>query len=103
MKKTRVANRILVAVLIAGTCLSLCLLRSAQSYAADEIPAYNGAPSVAINNNVPGFTADEITTSSFELYGETDRLGRCTAAVACVGRDLMPAEEREDISEVRPT
>ncbi len=99
MKKIGVGNRIFVALLVAG----ICLFRSVESYAAEEIPAYNGAPSVVLNNNVPGFTADEITTSSFEQYGEPDRLGRCTAAIACVGKDLMPTEEREDISDVRPT
>ena len=54
-------------------------------------------------SKVPGFTADEITTSSFESYGKLDKLGRVTTAVACIGRDLMPTEERQSIGDVRPT
>ena len=56
-----------------------------------------------LNNNVPEFTEDEITTESFEQYAELDELGRCGTAFACVGVDLMPTEERGSISRVKPT
>ncbi|MCD7748481.1 MAG: DNA/RNA non-specific endonuclease, partial [Oscillospiraceae bacterium] len=42
-------------------------------------------------------------TTSFERYSELDALGRCGAAFANVGTDLMPTEERGDISSVKPT
>ncbi len=68
-----------------------------------DIPAYSGAPYVAMNGNIPYFTADEITDVSFESYSDLDSLGRCRAAFACCGRDLMPTEKRGDISEVKPS
>ena len=58
---------------------------------------------VIINDGVPFFTDDEITTKSFETYGELDSLGRCTVCFACVGIDLMPTDSRESISSVYPT
>ena len=64
---------------------------------------YSGKPSIILNNNQPGFTEEEITDVSFEEYGKLDDLGRCTPAVACVGTDLMPTEDRSSIGEVIPT
>lgn len=58
---------------------------------------------VVINNNVPFFTKEEKTTKSYEKYGYLDSLGRCTVCMACVGKDLMPTEKREDISSIYPT
>lgn len=58
---------------------------------------------IIINDGVPFFTDDEITTKSFETYGELDSLGRCTVCFACVGIDLMPTEARESISSVYPS
>lgn len=58
---------------------------------------------IIINNNKPFFTKDEITTKSFETYGELDKLKRCTTCFACVGKDLMPTDDRESISSVYPT
>lgn len=70
-----------------------------------EIPEYSGTPYVAINGNVPEFTEDEIEKAvhSFEEYGELDSMGRCTMAIASVGQDLMPAEERESIGQIKPS
>ena len=69
----------------------------------DEIPEFSGNPYVKINGNKPFFTEEEITTKSYESYGELDGLGRCTVAIACIGRDLMPSEERGSISSVTPS
>lgn len=68
-----------------------------------EIPAYNGSPFIAVNDNIPFFSNDEMTTTSFESYSNLDSLGRCGVAVASVGLDIMPTEERESISSVYPT
>ena len=56
-----------------------------------------------INNNIPQFKDSEITTVSFEKYSELDRLGRCGTAIACIGKDLMPTEERESIGQIKPS
>lgn len=61
------------------------------------------SPYIEINNNIPTFTEDEITTESFEYYSNLDALGRCGIAVACVGTDIMPTEKRGAIGQVKPT
>lgn len=68
-----------------------------------EIPEYSGEPYVVINDNIPGFSETEITDQSFEQYNELDSLGRCGTAIASIGRDLMPTEERGSIGQVKPT
>jgi len=78
-------------------------LSAIQVEAAESAASFSGNASVAINNNVPEFTADEITTASYERYGDFDSLGRCTTAIACVGKDIMPTEERGSIGSVKPT
>lgn len=60
-------------------------------------------PYITVDDNVPGFSRDEITEGSFEEYSELDSLGRCGVALACVGTDLMPTEKRGNISRVKPT
>lgn len=58
---------------------------------------------VEINNNVPQFQKDEIAKESFEYYSELDELGRCGVAVACIGKDIMPTEERGAIGQIKPS
>lgn len=69
----------------------------------EEIPAYDGTPFVIIDQNQPTFTEEELTTRSYETYSPLDYLGRCGTVEACIGRDLMPTEERGDIHSVYPT
>lgn len=67
------------------------------------VPAFSGEPFIAINENNPEFAEDDYTVESYEYYGRLDNLGRCTIAMACIGRDLMPTQERESISSVKPS
>lgn len=67
------------------------------------IPAYSGTPYTAVNNNVPRFTSNELTTGSYEFYSELDSLGRCGYTMACIGQDIMPTEERGSIGQVKPS
>lgn len=67
------------------------------------VPAYDGKAYVAVNDNIPFFTEEELSSASYETYGELDPLGRCTVCVASVGQDLMPADERGNIGMVKPT
>ena len=69
----------------------------------EEVPPFSGDPYVAINDNQPYFTAEEVTSTSFETYAPLDGLGRCGVAVASIGRDLMPTEERGSIGSVKPS
>lgn len=66
-------------------------------------PDYAGDPYVVVNNNQPEFAESEMTTSSFETYSDLDALGRCGIAYANIGQDLMPTEERGNISDVNPS
>lgn len=75
----------------------------AETFDFAAVPAYDGKAYVAVNDNVPFFTEEELSSASYETYGELDPLGRCTVCVASVGRDLMPAEERGNIGAVKPT
>lgn len=68
-----------------------------------EHPAYSGEPYIAIDGNMPYFTAEEMVTTSFEYYSPLDSLGRCGYTVACIGPDIMPTEERGNIGMVKPS
>ncbi len=74
-----------------------------DSVSLDEIPSYSGSPYIVINDNIPFFTDDELTDVSFETYSDLDSLGRCGVALASIGLDLMPTEDRESISSVYPS
>lgn len=76
---------------------------SAPSFDLSSIPAFDGKPYAAVNGNVPFFTKNQLTLKSYEYYSALDALGRCGTTVACVGRDLMPTEDRESISHVYPS
>ncbi|MCI8639526.1 MAG: DNA/RNA non-specific endonuclease [Coprococcus sp.] len=69
----------------------------------EGLPEYAGNPYVVIDDNEPGFTKEEITEESYEFYSELDPLGRCGAAEASVGLDIMPTEERGNIGQVKPS
>ncbi len=69
----------------------------------DDVPLFDGETQyVEINGNIPFFT-DEERSYSYEKYSELDALGRCGAAIACIGKDIMPTEDREDIGHVTPS
>ncbi len=69
----------------------------------DEIPEYSGEPYCELNGNIPVFTDEEFSAESYEYYSDLDELGRCGVAIASVGQDLMPTEERGNISQIHPT
>ena len=68
-----------------------------------KVPAYSGAPYVELNNNVPAFSDEEKSETSFERYSELDELGRCGPAIANIGKDLMPTEKRGSIGMIKPS
>ena len=79
-----------------------------KGFSFSEIPSFRGQSVITLNNNVPFFTAEEITLAkqgSFEYYGELDSRGRCTVAFDCLGKDTMPArgQKRGSISSIHPT
>lgn len=94
-------------ILLIFTLLASCVVPSGRKDPSAVkmlgVPPYQGAPSVEINGNIPSFRDDEKKRESFEAYSDLDRLGRCGAAYACIGPDLMPTEERGQIWEVHPS
>ena len=74
-----------------------------ESVSVDEVPEYSGEPYVVVDDNVPAFDEEDMTTQSFEKYSNLDRLGRCHEAYANVSLDTMPVEERGNISSVIPS
>lgn len=68
-----------------------------------DIPKYSGKAYVAVVDNIPGFTKEELVEKSFESYSKLDSLGGCGAAYACVGQDTMPTEKRGSIETIKPS
>ena len=76
---------------------------STKSVSSDNIPAFSGNMTVAVDNNDPDFTSKDLTTKSYESYSRLDSEGRCQVAEACVGKDIMPTGKRGAIGMVKPT
>ena len=97
-------------LLVAVSLISGCMTTPTPSHnIPDEIftlaniPEFTDKAYVPINSNVPYFTQDELTTESYEYYSELDSLGRCGIAIACIGIDIMPTEDRGSIGSVKPS
>jgi len=69
----------------------------------NNIPEYSGKPYVVLNGNKPSFTKDMLIAKSYESYSPLDSLNRCSVAVACIGKDIMPTEDRDSIGQVKPS
>ncbi len=78
-------------------------VQAASGVTLSDIPAYTDSPFVLVNDNVPFFQESEYTTEPFETYSNLDSLGRCGVAYANICQELMPTENRESISEIKPT
>lgn len=73
------------------------------SISLDSVPAFTNSPYVEINENIPFFTDDDMTTEAFEYYSDLDSLGRCGVTYANICVDIMPTEERGEIGMIKPT
>ena len=93
---------LLLAVLLTG-CMEVVVIPEAPAVSLEALPVWSGDAYVTIDRNVPGFTAEDLTTECFESYSPLDELGRCGTAYACVGREIMPTEDRGSISSVTPS
>lgn len=96
--------RISLVTIISFLIICVTLDLSYQAQAAEAIPAYSGSPFIAVNNNIPVFSATDLTrTDAFEVYSDLDKLGRCGVAYANICKELMPTEERGEIGMVKPS
>ncbi len=101
--------QVLVCFIALVLCLTACTApmppssMSEDVYTVDTVPAFNGSPYIAINGNEPSFASAEMATEGYEIYAPLDLLGRCSVALACVGEETMPTEERGNIGSVKPS
>lgn len=72
-------------------------------FSLSDIAPYSGQAYVAVHDNTPFFTDEDLTDQSFESYADLDDLGRCRAACANIGLDIMPTGERGSIGHIKPT
>ena len=101
--KARLPVLLALALLCSALLTGCPELSRPASATLEDLPAYDGSPYVALSGNQPDFSAEEMTTDSFESYSPLDLLGRCGTAYANIGVDLMPTEDRESISDVTPS
>ncbi len=66
-----------------------------------SLPEYDGSYYAVVGDNVPVF--ETLTQTAYETYPPLDALGRCQTVHACVGRELMPTEDRGSIGMVKPS
>lgn len=65
---------------------------------------YTGDAVVTVNGNVPMFTDDEVTMTSFKEISDLDENGRTGMSIACLSKDMMPTLSRDfDLSEIKPS
>lgn len=83
--------------------LVACSGQSAPPVSLEEVPAYAGEPYVELDGNVPAFSQEDVENFPMEEYSPLDLLGRCGTAMATVGLDTMPTEERGEIGQVKPS
>ena len=89
--------------LIAAMCVMPASAGDADMFHLEDHLEWNGYAWTAINDNQPYFTDDDMTTQAYESYAELDDLGRCGAAMACLGPETLPTEKRGEIGMVKPT
>ncbi len=89
----------LLCVLLFGGIIS----NTQPSISMDDIPEYSDVKYEKLEQNIPNFKEDELSTESFEHYSNWDYLGRCGVAYACIGPDIMPTEERGSIGFIKPS
>ena len=94
---------IILSILLTGCLDGLLDIIKPPTVTLDSIPAYSGRPYVKINDGIPFFDEDDYTTKAYESYSRLDSLGRCGVTMACIGREIMPTEDRGDIDSVTPT
>ena len=100
--KKRKLNMMLTAVM-----LMICMAYPQYVYAQvelEQIQQYDGSSAYTVlNDNIPDFTEDDMSTDAFENYSELDSLGRCQVAYANICQELMPTEKRGEIGMVKPS
>ena len=93
----------ILVVLVIISVISMFLNKKPMADTVAEVPPYDDYVYAIINSNEPLFAEEEYIAKPFEYYSELDELGRCGYAMACISKDMLPKEERESISNVKPS
>ena len=100
-------KRIWIPIILAVFALVSALIKGNQqpvySESVANVPEFSGTPYVVVNNNEPEFDEKDLNTDAYEYYSSLDDFGRCGYAMACIGVELMPTEERDSIGQVKPS
>ena len=67
------------------------------TFSLDDIPAYQGAAYITLNDNIPYFSKSDMTTKTFEHYSSLDHLGRCGIAYANIWEILKSLGTDEEL------
>lgn len=109
-RKKKLRKIIISIIAVAVVCLALICIFKWRAYEKQRmyreglsIPVYSGEPYAVINDNMPFFNDEDMSTASFEKYSELDSIGRCGVAFANVSRELMPTDDRGEIGSIKPT
>ena len=102
-KRSKLSSFLLAIALIVIAVVRILTGASAPAIDLSSIPEFDGNAYVAVNDNVPYFTDEDMTTTAYETYASLDALGRCGTAVSCIGKELMPTEDRGSIGQVKPS
>ena len=102
MTKTKI-SALLLCLILTLSVFTGCETSNTVKVNISDIDSYTDKAYDVLNNNEPYFESDDYTTKSFEKYSNLDNLGRCQVAYACIGKDLMPTEERGYIGNVKPS
>ena len=104
-RKNKLSLPIILVLLIAAALVYFFGENDNQTYSdsVQNVPVFTDAAYVVVNNNQPEFTEADYTTESYEEYAPLDALNRCGVAMACIGKDIMPTEERGSIGQVKPS
>ena len=73
------------------------------SVLAPDIDVYHGVPFVLLNDNIPSFSIQELTTKPYLKFSPLDSLGRTGPGMGCLGKETLPNESRGQIGNVRPS
>ncbi|MBR7165234.1 MAG: DNA/RNA non-specific endonuclease [Clostridia bacterium] len=104
MKRTLFALTLALILLLSACALPLPAKSPIpETVSLDDLPPFSGEAFVELGGGVPFFTEEEITAEAFEAYARLDPLGRCGTAFACIGKELMPTQERGSIGQVKPS
>ncbi len=90
-------------LVLAVTVAIYFIQQPSYSDSVKDVPEFSGQAYVVINDGQPEFTEEDMTVQAYEYYSPLDMLGRCGYAMACLGQELMPTEERGTIGQVKPS